>query len=222
MTPAPPKSLSSSSVPAAASAAGLEELLAAPLGLRERKKLKTRRAIRAAAFRLFSTQGYDATTVDQIAADADVSPSTFFRYFPTKEDLVITDDYDPVMEAALRARPLGEPVMESVRQAILPPLRRIMEAESEDMLLRMRLLNEVPAIRSRSVLEMLRSRDVIVAVLAERTGRPEDDLGLRALVSATLSACSEAVEYWFRNDGAGNVADLCEQALKAVAEGLSG
>jgi AcrR family transcriptional regulator len=222
MTPAPPKSLSSPSAPAAASAAGLEELLAAPLGLRERKKLKTRRAIRAAAFRLFNTQGYDATTVDQIAADADVSPSTFFRYFPTKEDLVITDDYDPVMEAALRARPLGEPVMESVRQAILPPLRRIMEAESEDMLLRMRLLNEVPAIRSRSVLEMLRSRDVIVAVLAERTGRPEDDLGLRALVSATLSACSEAVEYWFRNDGAGNVADLCEQALKAVAEGLSG
>jgi class 3 adenylate cyclase len=86
------------------------------------------------------------------------------------------------------------------------------------MLLRMKLLDEVPAIRSRSVLEMLRTRDVIVGVLAERTGRPADDLGLRALVSAILSACSEAVEYWSRNDGAGNIADLCELALNALAE----
>jgi AcrR family transcriptional regulator len=218
MTPAPPKSLNAPTASASAETDCLEELLAAPLGLRERKKLKTRRAIRAAAFRLFSTQGYDATTVDQIAADADVSPSTFFRYFPTKEDLVISDDYDPVMEAALRSRPPDEPVMESVRQAILPALRQITQAEGGDMLLRMKLLDEVPAIRSRSVLEMLRTRDVIVGVLAERTGRPADDLGLRALVSAILSACSEAVEYWSRNDGAGNIADLCELALNALAE----
>jgi AcrR family transcriptional regulator len=216
MTPAPPKSMD----PRAAT--DLEELLSAPLGLRERKKLKTRRAIRAAAFRLFAAQGWDATTVDRIAAEADVSPSTFFRYFPTKEDLVITDDYDPVMEAALRARPPDESVMESLRQAILPSLRRIIGSEGDDMLLRMRLLNEVPAIRSSSTLEMIRSRDMLVTVLAERTGRPAGDLGLRALVSAVLAACSEAVDYWSANDGRGNVADLCEQALNAVAEGFSG
>ena len=69
---------------------------------------------------------------------------------------------------------------------------------------------------------MLRSRDIIVAVLAERSGRPDDDLGLRAVVSATLAACSEAVEYWASKDGEGDVADLCELALNAVAEGVHG
>ena len=223
MTPAPPKSLNTASEPATATAQdALEELLAAPLGLRERKKLKTRRAIRAAAFRRFGTQGYDTTTVDQIAADAEVSPSTFFRYFPTKEDLVIGDDYDPVMVAGLRGRPSDEPVMESLRQAILPALRQITGTEGGDMLLRLKLLNEVPALRSRSTLEMIRSRDLIVAVLAERSGRTDDDLALRALVSAVLAACSEAVEYWARRDGEGDVTDLCELALDAVAEGFRG
>ena len=223
MTPAPPKPLNTASEPATATAQdAFEELLAAPLGLRERKKLKTRRAIRSSAFRLFAAQGYDATTVDQIAADADVSPSTFFRYFPTKEDLVVTDDYDPVMEASLRSRPLDEPVMESVRQAFMPALREITRVEGGDMLLRLKLLSAVPAIRSRSALHMLRSRDIIVAVLAERSGRPDDDLGLRAVVSATLAACSEAVEYWASKDGEGDVADLCELALNAVAEGVHG
>ncbi|MFC1442449.1 TetR family transcriptional regulator [Streptacidiphilus sp. N1-10] len=218
MTPAPPNATDQDTTDQDA----LEELLAAPLGLRERKKLKTRRAIRTAAFRLFTTQGYDATTVDQIAADAEVSPSTFFRYFPTKEDLIVSDDYDPVMVAGLRARPLDEPLTESLRQALVPALRQITGTEGGDMLLRMKLLNEVPAIRSRSALEMIRSRDLIVAVLAERTGRPDDDLGLRALVSAILAACSEAVAYWADRDGQGDVADLCELALNAVAEGFSG
>jgi AcrR family transcriptional regulator len=66
-------------------------------GLRERKKAKTRAAIQRHAWRLFQEQGYAATTVDQIAEAAEVSQSTFFRYFPTKEDVVLTDDYDPVM-----------------------------------------------------------------------------------------------------------------------------
>ncbi|MFB4273215.1 TetR family transcriptional regulator [Nonomuraea sp. GTA35] len=78
-------------------------------GLRERKKAKTREAILREAFRLFHERGYNATTVEQIAAAAEVSPATFFRYFPTKEHLVTLDRFPPLVEA-LAAQPPGPPV----------------------------------------------------------------------------------------------------------------
>ena len=78
-----------------------------PEGLRERKKARTRAALREHALRLFREQGYQRTTVEQIAAAAEVSPSTFFRYFPTKEDLVLQDDMDTRLVEAFERQPPG-------------------------------------------------------------------------------------------------------------------
>jgi AcrR family transcriptional regulator len=75
------------------------------VGLRELKKARTREALLMHALRLFDHQGYDATTLDQVAAAAEVSPRTLYRYFPTKEDLVFADDYDPWLLELLRLRP---------------------------------------------------------------------------------------------------------------------
>ena len=88
-----------------------------PMGLRERKKAKTRAAIRQHALRLFREQGYSATTVEQIAAAAEVSPATFFRYYPTKEDVVLQDDMDVVTLAALEAQPAGLGPIAAMRAA---------------------------------------------------------------------------------------------------------
>jgi AcrR family transcriptional regulator len=77
-------------------------------GLRERKKARTRASLREHALRLFREQGYQATTVEQIAAAAEVSPSTFFRYFPTKEDVVLQDDMDIRMAEAVERQPAGQ------------------------------------------------------------------------------------------------------------------
>src|SRR5262249_58737408 len=76
-----------------------------PMGLRERKKARTRAAIRTEAMRLFRERGYAATTVEQIAAAADISPATFFRYYPTKEDVVLQDDLDLLLPEAVDAPP---------------------------------------------------------------------------------------------------------------------
>src|SRR6201999_4460966 len=89
-----------------------------PAGLRERKKARTRAAIRQEALRLFREQGYHATTVEQIAAAAEVSPSTFFRYFPTKEDVVLQDDMEPLLIEALEQQPLEMGIVAAVRAAL--------------------------------------------------------------------------------------------------------
>src|ERR1700749_5229695 len=89
-----------------------------PAGLRERKKARTRAAIRQEALRLFREQGYQATTVEQIAAAAEVSPSTFFRYFPTKEDVVLQDDMDTRVLDAFARQPGDLSPIAAVRAAL--------------------------------------------------------------------------------------------------------
>jgi AcrR family transcriptional regulator len=76
--------------------------------LRERKRTRTRLAIQADAIRLFAEKGYENTTVEDIAYAAAISPRTFFRYFPTKEDVVLWDEYDPVVEDLVATRPPDE------------------------------------------------------------------------------------------------------------------
>jgi AcrR family transcriptional regulator len=101
-------------------------------GLRERKKARTRAAIRDQAMRLFEEQGYSATTVDQIAEAAEVSQSTFFRYFPTKEDVVLTDDYDPLIAAAIRAQPAGLHPIDAVAAGIRMVFSTLTSKDIED------------------------------------------------------------------------------------------
>ena len=93
-------------------------------GLRERKKAKTRAALREHALALFREQGYAATTVEQISAAAEVSPATFFRYYPTKEDVVLQDDFDLVTLEALESQPAGLGPVAAFRAAAAVEPRR--------------------------------------------------------------------------------------------------
>ena len=85
-------------------------------GLRARKKAETRRSIQEHALRLFLEKGYDATTVEEIAAAAGVSHMTFFRYFPNKHAVVENDDYDPMIAELIRNRPAGEDPLTAIRR----------------------------------------------------------------------------------------------------------
>jgi AcrR family transcriptional regulator len=116
-------------------------------GLRERKKLKTRESIQREAMRLIGKQGYEQTTVEQIAAAVEISPSTFFNYFPSKEDVVLYDAYDPVIVELMGERPAGEPLSVSMRN-VLEKMGGIFERDREIILARGRLWFEVPALRA--------------------------------------------------------------------------
>src|SRR3954465_10121367 len=118
-------------------------------GLRELKKQRTRIAIQEAALDLIVRQGYDATTCEQIAAAAEGSPATLFRYFPTKEDVVLQDDYDPLMAAAVAARPARERPFQAVRRALRETLAQLPDHEMSIVRERIRLLLSVPALRAR-------------------------------------------------------------------------
>ncbi|PZT76354.1 MULTISPECIES: TetR/AcrR family transcriptional regulator [unclassified Streptomyces] len=191
----------------------------APMGLRERKKYRTRVAIRQATYRLIDERGYEATTIEQIAEAAEVSPSTVFRYFASKEDIVLTDEYDPVMEALLRARPADEPPLESVRLMMREALTTFL-ADDGELRRRTRLMAEVPAVRARMTETMSDTAKTLARVLADRTGRAPDDLRVRVFVAAVLGALREATLYWADRGQQGDLPALVNEALGTLEGGL--
>jgi AcrR family transcriptional regulator len=168
-----------------------------PAGLRERKKAKTRALIREHAMRLFEEQGYAATTVDQIVEAAEVSPSTFFRYFPAKEDVALSDEFDPMIIAAMRAQPAGLDPVETIRRATRSALAGISPEDWRREQQRQRLVQVVPELRARVLQEYLKTVDTIAEVFAERAGLPPDDLSARvaagAIIGAMLAALPEGL-----------------------------
>jgi AcrR family transcriptional regulator len=137
-------------------------------GLRERKKARTRAAIREHAFRLFREQGYDATTVEQIADAAEVSPSTFFRYFPTKEDVVLQDDMELLWVEAFQEQPPEMSPIAAMRAGLHAGFARMGEAEWAQMHEMTQLAMTVPAVRARMLAELARTTQVLAEAVAER------------------------------------------------------
>jgi AcrR family transcriptional regulator len=190
-------------------------------GLREQKKRRTREAIRSAALDLFERQGYSATTVDQIAAAAEVSPATFFRYFPTKEAVVITDEYDDVLADALRDTPSDEPPLEQLRRMFKLTFGQ-MAAEQDFSRLRWRheLLFSDPHLRG--AIQQLREQAIqrMAREFAAATGRPVDDLRTRLVARLAIEAGNETFAVWIDRGGKESLPDLIDEAFDALRDGL--
>jgi AcrR family transcriptional regulator len=189
-------------------------------GLRERKKTQTREAIRQAMYALVREQGYDATTIDRIAERAEVSPSTVLRYFPSKEDIVLIDAYDPLLPDGLRARPADEPWPDSVRHLLREAVRTGVEEDAEAARLRTRLMVQVPAVRSRMRESMSATGRLLCTALGERTGRDPDGLEVRVTAMSLVGALMETTLYWAENDHRDDFASLVDRALDVLEHGL--
>ncbi|WP_329116656.1 TetR/AcrR family transcriptional regulator [Streptomyces sp. NBC_01353] len=192
-----------------------------PPSLRERKKLRTRAAIRKATYRLVAEQGYEAATVERIAAAADVSPSTVVRYFPVKEDILLTDESDAVLDARLRARPADEEPLESLRAVVLDAVATAFADEPEETRLRARVMVEVPAVRARLTETAAETAQLLARALAERTGREPDDLEVRVFTAAVLGALREATVYWAERGQTDDLVRLLDRTVDTLKGGLS-
>jgi AcrR family transcriptional regulator len=187
-------------------------------GLRERKKARTRAAIREHALRLFREQGYDATTVEQIAEAAEVSPSTFFRYFPTKEDVVLQDDMDLFFMEVFRAQPAGLSPLAALRAALQAAFAGLAADDLAQLQEAMELAVAVPAVRARMLEELARTSQVIAQAIADRSGKAASDFPVQMLAGAVVGIAMAA---WF--DDPGNLrafGDKFERGLALLEAGL--
>src|SRR4029450_9715838 len=188
--------------------------------LRERKRTRTRLMIQAEALRLFDQKGYAQTTVDEIADRAAISPRTFFRYFPTKEDVVMWDEYDPLVLELLDSRPNDEPVAETLRSVIRETLSGLYESDPERLLVRVRLASTVPELRARFIDEQTHGVELLAPLLARKRGSRVDDLSLQVIGSPLLAAVSAALDRWQESDGKTDLLGLLDQATDALVEGV--
>jgi AcrR family transcriptional regulator len=200
-----------------------EDQRAAPQpGLRERKRRRTFSAIQGEALRLFVAEGYEQTTIEQIAEAAEVSPSTIFRYFPTKEDLVLTDEYDPAILASLAAGPMGEPAVRAMRRALTGTLSDIVERDPSMFLTRGRLILSVPALRARLWGFLQENEVALCRVFAAQSGRDPQDFELRVAAGAIMGGLMAALTEWVRSDGQSDIGGLVDDALRLLEGGLVG
>jgi AcrR family transcriptional regulator len=156
-------------------------------GLRERKKARTRATIQREALRLFQRDGYAATSVEAIAEAAEVSPSTFFRYFPTKEDVVLSDFVDEATIELFVQAPVELDFFDAMSHAVregfggLPPEDFALES------VRNNLIRTEPELRRGMIAEMLRPMQMLAEAIARRTGREVDD-DIRMFAGAAVGA----------------------------------
>ena len=198
------------------------------VSLRERKKARTRASLREHALRLFREQGYQATTVEQIAAAAELSPSTFFRYFPTKEDVVLQDDMDTRMLEAFARQPRDLGPIAAVRAAMREAWASFTRDEWAQFRESARLARDVPEVRARSLNEYARLINVIGRAIADREGRPADDLRVRVVAGAIIGAMMAVFMPEHLDEGVGPDPDSVgpeslvrvDQALALLEEGL--
>jgi AcrR family transcriptional regulator len=190
-----------------------------PLGLRERKKIKTRSAIQEHALRLFREQGYHQTTIEQIAEAAEVSPSTFFRYFTTKEDVVLFDATDPIMLDRFAEQPKDLSLVQALRGTIREVYSGLSEEQMQREFERTELAMAVPELRARALAMFSDTIDFIIPALAERLDRDPDDPEVRTFAGAIMGAI---MGQYLAYAGTG-IADLTvklDEALELLENGL--
>ena len=181
-----------------------------------RRRATSRAELEQVAFTLFTARGFDATTVDEIAAAAGIGRRTFFRYFPSKNDVpwgAFEDELER-MRVRLKACPPEVPVMDAIRYALID-FNRVAPAQVPLHRRRMQLILRVPTLLAHSTLRFAAWRAVVAEFAAERTGHRPDDLAPQAIAHAVLGVSVAAYEHWLDDPGA-DLGSLLDRAMREL------
>ena len=195
---------------------------APPTSLAERKRQLVRDELTEAALGLLAWRGFEATTIDQIVAAAGVSRRTFFRYFQSKEDVIVQflGEVGAELRAALAGRPASEPPAVALRQAVSVFVEACAD-DPEKSLRLVQLMLGTPAVLARYLRMQAQWRDELARELARRAGLdPTRDLHPALAAAVALAAFDTALHQWAGQDGAPDLAALTDRAFAAVAPAL--
>ncbi|MGR6920159.1 TetR/AcrR family transcriptional regulator [[Actinomadura] parvosata] len=186
--------------------------------LRARRRAQTRRMIQGHAVRLFAERGYDATTVNDVAEAAGVSPMTVYRHFPTKEDLVLVDQRGELVAARIAASPAEQLLARRIGDALVDTAATLTGDDDGRafLLTRLRLMVSTPALRARHLDNQYALQQAIIDALGADATDPEAAFRAEAAAGACLSALHTALVRWAEDDGRGELPGLVTKALTAV------
>jgi AcrR family transcriptional regulator len=183
------------------------------LGLRERKKAKTMINVQKKALDLFNKQGYKSTTVEQIAEAADISPSTFFRYFATKEEVVILDLYDELLIRSLEEQPEHLSPLQALKNAMLGGMDQLTEEEIREISERNQLIMSIPELRAASINSMANMMTLLVKLIEKRSNNSKNKLDAHILAGGIIGVNISVMTYCADHPD--------EDFVKLITEGLS-
>jgi AcrR family transcriptional regulator len=192
-----------------------------PPGLRERKRQRTRETIARVALELFDRQGFQETTIAQIAEAADVSPRTVSGYFPRKEDLAFSDAEEnfAAFDARLRDRPAGETAIDALREFIRSVLQEG-EPRASERRTRQRVIHADEGLRAHEHHSWARVQESLAAAIARDLGVPADDLEPRMAAAATLTVFELLGKHGDDAEPAEALAAV-DRALQFISGGIS-
>lgn len=193
-------------------------------GLRERKKQKTRAAIAEAALELFADKGFEETTVAEIAEAAEVSPRTFFTYFPAKEDVVFAvtkDEALTAMRSRIAERGPEESTVDALRAWMLARVADPDFNDADEVRLR-KLIRETPALAAYELAHVdTEFQEILAEGVAADLGVAADELAPRMVAAAASAALRALVDFYADSDDSHEPEQLLEQASRFLEAGLA-
>ncbi|WP_422012631.1 TetR/AcrR family transcriptional regulator [Reyranella sp.] len=185
-------------------------------GRRERKRRETLARITDVGIRLFLAHGYDATTLDEIAHAAGISRRTFFYYFKSKDEILLSlqSGMGAMILQALENQPIDKPPLDAIRDAVLEICGAI---PADEMMAIDRLMRASPAVQARKLASYVEHETALYAALRRKWPAPEQDLSLRLVAMMSIGALRLSADALSRENGQRSFEQLLREAFAALA-----